>query len=41
MLAVMEAIVGLFYMAVLISRLVAIYSANPPPLDTDREPPAT
>jgi hypothetical protein len=32
MLAVMEAVTGLFYMAVLISRLVAIYSsAQPPP----------
>ena len=31
MLAVMEAITGLFYITVLISRLVAIYSAAPPP----------
>jgi hypothetical protein len=30
MLAVLEAIAGLFYVAVLISRLVAIYSSNPP-----------
>ncbi len=30
MLAVMEAITGLFYMAVLISRLVSVYAANPP-----------
>ena len=37
MLAVMEAITGLFYMAVLISRLVAVYSSAPPPAE---EPPA-
>jgi hypothetical protein len=30
MLAVLEAIAGLFYVAVLISRLVAIYSSTPP-----------
>ena len=30
MLAVMEAISGLFYVAVLISRLVAIYSSSQP-----------
>jgi hypothetical protein len=36
MLAAMEAVVGLFYVAVLISRLVAIYS-TPPPAQT---PPA-
>ena len=34
MLAVMEAIVGVFYVAVLISRLVAMHSSPPPP----REP---
>lgn len=33
MLAAMEAIVGLFYVAVLISRLVAIYSTPPPPAE--------
>lgn len=37
MLAVMEAITGLFYMAVLISRLVSVYSAGPRPAE---EPPA-
>jgi hypothetical protein len=31
MLAVLEAIVGLFYVAVLISRLVAVYSATSTP----------
>lgn len=35
MLAVTEAIAGLFYVAVLISRLVAVYSMNPPPADPD------
>jgi hypothetical protein len=35
MLAVMEAITGLFYVAVLISRLVAIYSTPQPGGDTD------
>ncbi len=35
MLAVTEAIVGLFYVAVLISRLVAIYSSTPPPAGSD------
>jgi len=30
MLAVLEAITGLFYMAMLISRLVSVYSSNPP-----------
>jgi len=32
MLAVLKAIAGLFYVAVLISRLVAIYSSNQPTL---------
>ena len=31
MLAVTEAVTGMFYVAVLISRLVALYSSNPPP----------
>jgi voltage-gated potassium channel len=31
MLAVMEAVTGLFYVAVLISRLVALYSTQPQP----------
>jgi voltage-gated potassium channel len=35
MLAVTEAIAGLFYVAVLISRLVAVYSTTPPPANTD------
>jgi hypothetical protein len=41
MLAVMEAVTGLFYVAVLISRLVALYSTQPPPEDskTDDSPP--
>jgi hypothetical protein len=34
MLAVTEAIAGLFYVAVLISRLVAIYSSPPPPVES-------
>jgi hypothetical protein len=38
MLAVMEAIAGLFYVTVLISRLVAIYSANPSSAGTPPEP---
>jgi hypothetical protein len=37
MFAAMEAIVGLFYVAVLISRLVAIYSTPPPP--AEKSPP--
>jgi hypothetical protein len=37
MLAVVEAITGLFYVAVLISRLVAIYSSPQPVLDTDAD----
>jgi voltage-gated potassium channel len=37
MLAMMEAVVGMFYVAVLISRLVAIYSSSPPP---EQPPPA-
>jgi hypothetical protein len=36
MLAVMEAIAGLFYVAVLISRLVAIYSSNQPPANPEK-----
>jgi len=41
MLAVMEAVTGLFYVAVLISRLVALYSSQPPPKtsETDDAPP--
>ena len=35
MLAVMEAITGLFYMAVLISRLVSLYSSAQPPAPVD------
>lgn len=35
MLAVIEAVVGLFYMAVLISRLVSVYSSTPPPKSQD------
>jgi len=35
MLAVTEAITGLFYMAVLISRLVAAHSSRQPPAETD------
>ncbi len=35
MLAVMEAITGLFYVAVLISRLVAVYSSSPRQGDTN------
>jgi len=31
MLAVMEAVTGVFYITVLISRLVALYSSNPSP----------
>ena len=38
MLAMMEAITGLFYMAVLISRLVAVYSSTPPPSEELRPP---
>jgi hypothetical protein len=37
MLAVVEAIAGLFYVAVLISRLVAIYTSAPPATDADEE----
>jgi hypothetical protein len=33
-LAITEAVAGLFYMAVLVSRLVAIYSSNPAPNET-------
>jgi hypothetical protein len=40
MLAVMEAIAGLFYVAVLISRLVAIYSSPQPANDADAGAPA-
>jgi hypothetical protein len=38
MLAVTEAVTGMFYVAVLISRLVALYSSNPPPGDTPKSP---
>jgi hypothetical protein len=38
MLAMMEAITGLFYMAVLISRLVAVYSSTPRPAEEPRPP---
>jgi hypothetical protein len=31
MLAVMEAVIGMFYVATLISRLVALHASNPPP----------
>jgi hypothetical protein len=37
MLTVTEAIAGLFYVAVLISRLVAIYSSPPPAPVTDSD----
>jgi hypothetical protein len=37
MLAVVEAITGLFYTTVLISRLVAVYSVTRPPADTDTD----
>ena len=40
MMAVIEAITGLFYVAVLISRLVAIYSSPPPAGGADPNPPA-
>lgn len=39
MLAMLEAIVGLFYMAVLISRLVSVYSTSLPPAGESRPPP--
>jgi hypothetical protein len=35
MLAMLEAIVGVFYMAMLISRLVSLYSSQPSPPSTD------
>jgi hypothetical protein len=35
MLAVLEAVAGVFYMAVLISRLVSVYSSAPPPATED------
>jgi hypothetical protein len=38
MLAVIEAIAGVFYVAVLISRLVAMYSATPSP-NQEPQPP--
>ncbi len=38
MLAVLEAMTGTFYVAVLISRLVALYSRNPPPGVDSSEP---
>jgi Ion channel len=37
MLAIVEAIVGLFYVAVLISRLVAIYSSAPPATESETQ----
>jgi voltage-gated potassium channel len=40
MLAAVEAIVGLFYMAVLISRLVAVYSSPQPVAEPDAKNPA-
>jgi hypothetical protein len=51
MLTIMEAMTGTFYVAVLISRLVALYSRRPlsepaspgkdlsPPADSDKRPP--
>ncbi len=39
MLAIVEAIVGLFYVAVLISRLVAVYSSAPPAVDGETRSP--
>ena len=36
MLAVTEAVVGLFYVAVLISRLVAVYSTTSAPVETNK-----
>lgn len=38
MLAIMEAISGVFYTAVLISRLVAIYTSSPPAASSDGPP---
>ena len=40
MLAVTEAVVGLFYMAVLISRLVAVYSTSQPEGEAEEESPS-
>ena len=40
MLSVMEAVVGLFYVTVVISRLVALYSTNPPHVPPPDSPPA-
>ena len=40
-LAMMEAVTGLFYMAVLISRLVAVYSSTPPSAEVPRPPSQT
>lgn len=37
MLASMEAIAGVFYMALLISRLVSVYSSSPVAVDSDRQ----
>jgi hypothetical protein len=38
MLAMMEAVTGVFYVAVLISRLVAVYSSTQPPVEELRPP---
>jgi voltage-gated potassium channel Kch len=38
MLAMMEAMTGTFYVALLISRLVAVYSSTPPPAEEPRGP---
>jgi hypothetical protein len=40
MLAIIEAITGLFYVAVLISRLVAVYSSKPPATKTGTDSPS-
>jgi hypothetical protein len=39
MLAIVEAIVGLFYVAVLSSRLVAIFASAPSAAESETEPP--
>jgi hypothetical protein len=41
MLAMMEAMTGTFYVAVLISRLVAVYSSAQPPAEEPRDPSQT
>lgn len=38
MLAVMEAVTGMFYVTVIISRLVALYSSNPPQVHPPQPP---